>query len=161
MRPTVASALNPNSPTPCSWQYSYAIGGRQATSPICAWPCWPWRKWLGEAFTINSAADSIATRSMPTGWCRISRRCCTTMPSLFACMLMPTVSPRIRSTGTSCGKPWGYIQREMLQPEGGFYATQDADSEGEEGKFFVWTPEEVAAIVGPEVGEVFSRAYGV
>jgi uncharacterized protein len=55
----------------------------------------------------------------------------------------------------------GYVQREMLQPEGGFFATQDADSEGEEGKFFVWTPEEVAAILGPEVGEVFGRAYGV
>jgi uncharacterized protein YyaL (SSP411 family) len=54
-----------------------------------------------------------------------------------------------------------YIQREMLQPEGGFYATQDADSEGEEGKFFVWTPEEIAAVVGPDVGEVFCRAYGV
>jgi uncharacterized protein YyaL (SSP411 family) len=54
-----------------------------------------------------------------------------------------------------------YVQREMLQPEGGFYATQDADSEGEEGKFFVWTPEEVAAVVGPEVGEIFCRAYGV
>jgi uncharacterized protein YyaL (SSP411 family) len=55
----------------------------------------------------------------------------------------------------------GYVQREMLQPEGGFYATQDADSEGEEGKFFVWTPEEIAAVVGPEVGEIFCRAYGV
>ena len=55
----------------------------------------------------------------------------------------------------------GYVQREMLQPEGGFYATQDADSEGEEGKFFVWTPEEVAAVVGPDVGEIFCRAYGV
>jgi uncharacterized protein YyaL (SSP411 family) len=55
----------------------------------------------------------------------------------------------------------GYVQREMLQPEGGFYATQDADSEGEEGKFFVWTPEEVVAVVGPEVGEIFCRAYGV
>jgi uncharacterized protein len=55
----------------------------------------------------------------------------------------------------------GYVQREMLQPEGGFYATQDADSEGEEGKFFVWTPGEIAAIVGPDVGEIFCRAYGV
>src|SRR6266511_4124381 len=54
-----------------------------------------------------------------------------------------------------------YVQREMLQPEGGFYATQDADSEGEEGKFFVWTPEEIVAVLGPDVGEVFCRAYGV
>jgi len=36
-----------------------------------------------------------------------------------------------------------YILREMTDAEGGFYATQDADSEGEEGKFFVWTPDEV------------------
>jgi uncharacterized protein YyaL (SSP411 family) len=55
----------------------------------------------------------------------------------------------------------GYVRREMLRAEGGFYATQDADSEGEEGKFFVWTPEEIAAVVGPEVGEIFCRAYGV
>jgi hypothetical protein len=33
-----------------------------------------------------------------------------------------------------------YLLREMMQPGGGFYAAQDADSEGEEGKYFVWTP---------------------
>lgn len=41
-----------------------------------------------------------------------------------------------------------YVLREMTAPEGGFYATQDADSEGEEGKFFVWTPDEVRAALG-------------
>jgi uncharacterized protein YyaL (SSP411 family) len=35
-----------------------------------------------------------------------------------------------------------YVEREMTSPEGGFYATQDADSDGEEGRFFVWTPQE-------------------
>lgn len=43
-----------------------------------------------------------------------------------------------------------YVEREMTHPEGGFYSTQDADSEGEEGKFFVWTPESVQAVLGPE-----------
>jgi len=38
-----------------------------------------------------------------------------------------------------------YVLREMTSPEGGFYAAQDADSEGVEGKFFVWTPEQVDA----------------
>ena len=54
-----------------------------------------------------------------------------------------------------------YLLREMLQPEGGFYSTQDADSEGEEGKFFVWTPDEVSRILGEEPAEIFCRIYGV
>ncbi len=41
-----------------------------------------------------------------------------------------------------------YITREMTDPSGGFYSAQDADSEGEEGKFFVWTADEVEAAIG-------------
>ncbi len=41
-----------------------------------------------------------------------------------------------------------YVKREMLDRKGGFYTAQDADSEGVEGKFFVWTPEEVSKILG-------------
>jgi uncharacterized protein YyaL (SSP411 family) len=54
-----------------------------------------------------------------------------------------------------------YLVREMLDAEGGFYSTQDADSEGEEGKFFVWTPAEIAQLLGEERGEIFSRIYDV
>ncbi|HEU4344167.1 MAG TPA: thioredoxin domain-containing protein [Candidatus Binatia bacterium] len=54
-----------------------------------------------------------------------------------------------------------YLLREMLHLEAGFYSTQDADSEGEEGKFFVWSPEEVNRILGEETAEVFSRIYDV
>jgi uncharacterized protein YyaL (SSP411 family) len=39
-----------------------------------------------------------------------------------------------------------YVVREMTDPAGGFYATQDADSEGEEGKFFLWTPDEIRPV---------------
>src|SRR5882724_4124976 len=55
----------------------------------------------------------------------------------------------------------GYLLREMLHSEGGFYSTQDADSEGEEGKFFVWTTEEINRLIGAENGEIFCRIYDV
>jgi uncharacterized protein YyaL (SSP411 family) len=54
-----------------------------------------------------------------------------------------------------------YVAREMLSPEGGFYSTQDADSEGVEGKFFTWTPEEIEAILPGEDAALFMRYYDV
>lgn len=54
-----------------------------------------------------------------------------------------------------------YVLREMKSPEGGFYSTQDADSEGEEGKFFVWRREEIKEVLGKERGTPFCAYYGV
>ena len=54
-----------------------------------------------------------------------------------------------------------YILREMTDPAGGFYSAQDADSEGHEGKFFVWTPEELREILGPADAEYASQYWGV
>jgi len=54
-----------------------------------------------------------------------------------------------------------YLEREMLDPAGGFYAAQDADTEGIEGKPFVWTPAEVDAVLGPEDGRTARAVYGV
>ena len=54
-----------------------------------------------------------------------------------------------------------YVRREMTDARGGFYATQDADSEGEEGKFFVWKPEEVRAVLPPELAELALRHFGI
>jgi uncharacterized protein YyaL (SSP411 family) len=53
-----------------------------------------------------------------------------------------------------------YVMREMTDPAGGFYSAQDADSEGEEGKFFVWTPDEIQEVLGSDADE-FMAAYGV
>ena len=54
-----------------------------------------------------------------------------------------------------------YIVREMVSPEGGFYSTQDADSEGEEGKFFTWTVEEIESALLPEDAQLFMLYYDV
>ncbi len=54
-----------------------------------------------------------------------------------------------------------YVRREMLDESGGFYSTQDADSEGEEGKFFVWTPEEIGGVLGEEDAIEFCSYYDV
>jgi len=54
-----------------------------------------------------------------------------------------------------------YVAREMTDKGGGFYSTQDADSEGEEGKFFVWTPEEATALLGEEDARLFNRYFDV
>ncbi len=54
-----------------------------------------------------------------------------------------------------------YVLREMTDPAGGFYATQDADSEGEEGRFFVWTPDEIKSVLGARDGEVLCRHFNV
>jgi uncharacterized protein YyaL (SSP411 family) len=54
-----------------------------------------------------------------------------------------------------------YLLRDMCSPEGAFYATEDADSEGEEGIFYTWRPEELIAILGEEPAGWFARAYDV
>jgi len=54
-----------------------------------------------------------------------------------------------------------YVLREMTDPHGGFYATQDAESEGEEGRFYVWTPAEIRAVLGEREGEIVCRYFGV
>src|SRR4029077_14955859 len=54
-----------------------------------------------------------------------------------------------------------YVLREMTQPGGGFYSTQDADSQGEEGKFFVWTLAEINTLLGAEDARVFNYCYDV
>src|SRR5678816_4432677 len=53
-----------------------------------------------------------------------------------------------------------YVVREMTNPDGGFYSTQDADSEGEEGKFFVWSQSEIGAVLGDDA-ELFFAYYNV
>jgi uncharacterized protein YyaL (SSP411 family) len=54
-----------------------------------------------------------------------------------------------------------WIIRDMQSPEGGYYSSLDADSEGHEGKFYVWTPDEVRAPLTPEEYAVFAPRFGL
>jgi uncharacterized protein YyaL (SSP411 family) len=54
-----------------------------------------------------------------------------------------------------------YVLREMTHPEGGFYSTQDADSEGHEGKFFVWDIQEIRDVLGETAASRFCDYYNI
>jgi uncharacterized protein YyaL (SSP411 family)/aryl-alcohol dehydrogenase-like predicted oxidoreductase len=54
-----------------------------------------------------------------------------------------------------------YVLREMTSPEGGFYSSTDADSEGIEGKFFVWTPEQIAEVLDEDEARAFNAYYDI
>jgi uncharacterized protein YyaL (SSP411 family) len=55
----------------------------------------------------------------------------------------------------------GWLQREMIAEGGGFAASLDADSEGEEGRFYVWTAAEIADVLGPDDARLFALVYDV
>ena len=55
----------------------------------------------------------------------------------------------------------GWLEREMTHPQGGFYSSLDADSEHEEGKFYVWSEAEIDAVLGGERAALFKRFYDV
>lgn len=56
---------------------------------------------------------------------------------------------------------FAYVLRDMTSHDGGFYSAEDADSEGKEGLFYVWTPREVKEHLGKETGDLFCRFYGI
>lgn len=54
-----------------------------------------------------------------------------------------------------------FVLREMTAPEGGFTSAQDADSDGVEGRYYLFVPEEITRLLGPERGEAFNRHFGI
>ncbi len=58
-------------------------------------------------------------------------------------------------------KIFTYVIRDMTSGEGGFYSAEDADSEGEEGKFYVWSVEEIELVLGREYKELFCKYYDI
>jgi uncharacterized protein YyaL (SSP411 family) len=60
-----------------------------------------------------------------------------------------------------CDETAAWVMREMQSPEGGYYSSLDADSEGEEGKFYVWTVDEVRALLDPDEFAIASSVWGL
>ena len=54
-----------------------------------------------------------------------------------------------------------YVLRDMTAPEGGFYSAEDADSDGEEGKFYLWTQEEIRQVLGDEEQDFVTRVFNI
>ncbi|MDD2586778.1 MAG: thioredoxin domain-containing protein [Syntrophomonadaceae bacterium] len=54
-----------------------------------------------------------------------------------------------------------YVLRDMTSPRGAFYSAEDADSEGEEGRFYVWSVDEITSLLGAEKGQYFCDLYGI
>lgn len=63
--------------------------------------------------------------------------------------------------GDTAKEIFTYVLRDMTSVTGGFYSAEDADSEGEEGKFYVWTPKEVIEVLGEEDGAIFNQIFSI
>src|SRR5262249_58833559 len=56
---------------------------------------------------------------------------------------------------------FAYVARDLTSPEGAFWSAEEADSEGEEGRFYVWTPGQLDDVLGRDQARLFAHRYGV
>ena len=61
----------------------------------------------------------------------------------------------------TCREIFTYVMRDMTSPEGGFYSGEDADSEGEEGKFYLWTKNEIRQVLPDEEYELVKKIFNI
>ncbi|MEO8344272.1 MAG: thioredoxin domain-containing protein [Betaproteobacteria bacterium] len=121
--------------------------------------------------TLSCMADGGIHDQLGGGFCRYSVDATWTIPHFEKMLydngpLLGLYADLARVTGDThfadvARDIVGWLVREMRDPDGAFYSSQDADSEGEEGKFYVWTPIEVRGLVSEREWEVILPHYGL
>ncbi len=122
-------------------------------------------------FTLKRMADGGIFDQLGGGFCRYSVDPYWMIPhfekmlydngpllALCAQAAVATGDEFLRETAIATAS---WALREMRSPEGGFYSALDADSEGHEGRYYVWRRDEVAALLSPDEYRVFARRYGL
>jgi uncharacterized protein YyaL (SSP411 family) len=122
-------------------------------------------------FTLERMAEGGIYDQLGGGFCRYAVDATWTIPHFEKMLydngpLLALCADAWAATGTTlfarvAEETAGWIEREMQSPEGGYYSSLDADSEHEEGKFYVWTPAEVARLLTPEEYAVLAPHYGL
>ena len=112
-------------------------------------------------YTITSAAASAVTALIRNGSSRTSRRCSTTRGWSARSTSTRFRFRTNRFTRESPPIIFDYVLSDLQSPEGGFYSSRDADSEGLEGKFYIWTKPEILQVLGIEEGEQFCQYFDV
>ncbi len=121
--------------------------------------------------TLNSMADGGIYDHVGFGFSRYSTDRRWLVPhfekmlydnALIAWVLLETFQVTgNRRYARVAGEIFSYVLRDMVSPEGAFFSAEDADSEGEEGKYYVWTPQEVIKILGPELGTLYNNCFNI
>ena len=119
-------------------------------------------RWPAAASATTWPAAITATARTATGASPTSRRCSTTTPSSPRSTCWPSRRPATPAGGPRPRRPSPSSPGRMTAPEGGFYSALDAETEGEEGKSYVWTRDEVETVLGDgEDFAVFAQVYGL
>ena len=123
------------------------------------------------ALTLNRMAEGGIHDHLGGGFCRYSVDRQWSIPhfekmlydngpllALYAQMFQISGDETYRSVARDTAE---WVLREMRSPDGAFYSSLDADSEGQEGRFYVWTPDEVRALVDADEYAVLERRFGL
>jgi len=82
--------------------------------------------------------------------------------ALLAMAYLETYQVTLKETyGSTAREVFSYVLRTMTSPEGGFFSAEDADSEGEEGKFYVWTLDEIGRVFGKDETDFITRVFNL